>query len=242
MINPSSKPMRNSAEDGAVQGIVLVVGHGDTACSQLRALLREEGYPAQAFSWAEALLDAPLPEGPCCIIADVRTPIGQNAAGGFVLIERLKNRGEPIPVIFIADDADVPLSVRAIKAGAIDFLPRPFDEGDLLNAIEDALEFDTERRLIARHRRAMVQRYEALTLRERQVMDGVVRGLMNKQIAWELDISEITVKLHRSSLMRKMELRSVPDLVRASMSIDVVTTLVGGKHPPATSRCSFPVY
>lgn len=228
MIHSTSEPMRNSAEDGACQGTVLIVGHGEAAGSQLRALLREEGYIAEAFTWVEALLDAPLPDGPCCIIAEAQMPMnGLNSAGGLALIERLKNRGEPMPVIFVADDADVPLSVRAIKAGAVDFLPRPFDEGDLLNAVEYALEIDAERRLIARRNRAMIQRYATLTPRERQVMEGVVRGLMNKQIAWELAISEITVKLHRSSLMRKMELRSVPDLVRASISITSMESFRG---------------
>ncbi|PNU05580.1 response regulator transcription factor [Novosphingobium guangzhouense] len=237
MIHPTSEPLRT--DDGARKGTVLFVGHGGAEFSQLHALFSEEGYIVEAFACAEGLLDAPLPEGPCCVIVEVQGPAnGKIPAGGLGLIERLKSRGEPIPVIFVADDADVPLSVRAIKAGAVDFLLCPYDETDLLNAVEYALELDIERRLIARRNRAMTQRYGTLTRRERQVMDGVVRGLMNKQIAWELAISEITVKLHRSSLMRKMELRSVPDLVRASISITDVKcfpAVLAGHQLGATS-------
>lgn len=214
MIGPVSHAPRNSASESSVEkrGKVLIVDADGEARSSLHALLQDEGHVVETFAWAGALLDAALPEAPCCIVADVRMP----NIDGLELIERLKGRGDPIPVIFVTDDADVPLSVRAIKAGAVDFLPRPFDEQDLLGAVDHALEIDSRRRSVARGNAAVVQRFATLTPRERQVMAGVVRGLMNKQIAWELEISEITVKLHRSSLMRKMELRSVPDLVRAS--------------------------
>ncbi|GLK46450.1 MULTISPECIES: response regulator transcription factor [Novosphingobium] len=215
MIHPTNQPTRNPADDHARPGKVLIVDDDGEARSRLHALLDAEGHVVETFAWAGALLDAALPEAPCCIVAEVRMP----TIDGLELIERLKGRGEPIPVIFLTDDADVPLSVRAIKAGAVDFLPRPYDEHDLLGAVEHALEIDTERRSVARRNQAISQRFGTLTPRERQVMEGVVRGLMNKQIAWELEISEITVKLHRSSLMRKMALRSVPDLVRASLSM-----------------------
>lgn len=214
MIRPVSHPPRNRAAESSVEtrGKVLIVDADGEARSSLHALLQDESHVVETFAWAGALLDAALPEAPCCIVADVRMP----NIDGLELIELLKGRGDPIPVIFVTDDADVPLSVRAIKAGAVDFLPRPFDEQDLLCAVDHALEIDSRRRSVARGNAAVVQRFATLTPRERQVMAGVVRGLMNKQIAWELEISEITVKLHRSSLMRKMELRSVPDLVRAS--------------------------
>lgn len=207
--------MQPSTTDTRPGKVLIVDADGDTR-SHLRDMLRAGGYVAETFAWAGALLDAPLPEAPCCIVAEVRLP----QIDGLELIDQLKRRGEAIPVIFVTDDADVPLSVRAIKAGAVDFLPRPFDEHDMLGAIEHALELDTRRRCVAHGRRAMVERFDKVTPRERQVMDGVVRGLMNKQIAWELEISEITVKLHRSSLMRKLDLRSVPDLVRASQMLD----------------------
>lgn len=193
-------------------GKVLIVGGEGEAPSALRALLRNEGFLVETFASACALLDTALPEAPCCIVAEANMA----RIDGLELIERLEHRGEPIPVVFVTDEADVPLSVRAIKAGAVDFLPRPYDERDLLGAVEHALDIDSRRRKVARNQRGVIQRFEMLTPRERQVLDGVVRGLMNKQIAWELDISEVTVKLHRSSMMRKMDLRSVPDLVRAS--------------------------
>jgi FixJ family two-component response regulator len=217
MIHVTSEAMHGCVEEATTRGRVLIVDADSEARSHLRSLLREEGYAVETFAWAGALLDQPLPEAPCCIVADVRMP----SIDGLELIARLKSRSEPIPVVFVTDHAEVPLSVRAMKAGAVDFLPRPFDEGDLLGAIDYALEIDTERRSANRTRHALTQRFDRLTPRERQVMEGVVRGLMNKQIAWELEISEITVKLHRSSLMRKMELRSVADLVRASFSLSV---------------------
>jgi len=200
------------------RGKVLIVNDDRESNARLRARLHAEGYATETFAWAGALLDTALPEAPCCIIAEVRMP----AIDGLELIERLKLRGEPIPVIFVTDHADVSLSVRAIKAGAVDFLPHPVDEHDLLGAIDHALAIDLRRRTAARARHAVVKCFDTLTPRERQVMEGVVRGLMNKQIAWELGISEITVKLHRSSLMRKMDLRSVPDLVRASQVLPAI--------------------
>ena len=193
-------------------GKILIIGGEGEAPSTLHALLRNEGFAVETFASACALLDTALPEAPCCIVAEAKMP----QIDGLDLIERLERRGEPIPVVLVTDEAHVPLSVRAIKAGAVDFLPRPYDERDMLGAVEHALEIDSRRRKVARNQRSVIQRFEMLTQRERQVLDGVVRGLMNKQIAWELDISEVTVKLHRSSMMRKMDLRSVPDLVRAS--------------------------
>ena len=213
------------------RGKVLIVDTDDEARLQLRTLLRGEGYVAEMFTWAGALLDAALPEAPCCIIAEAQMP----AIDGLELIERLKLRGDPIPVILVTDHADVPLTVRAIKAGAVDFLPRPFDDMDLLGAIEHALEIDMQRRSAARSRYAIGQRFDTLTPRERQVMGGVVRGLMNKQIAWELGISEITVKLHRSSMMRKLDLRSVPDLVRASQ-------ILPAQSGPTSIGCGVPTH
>ncbi len=215
MTDPTRRPRSDFANDKARQGRILIVDADGEARSRLRTLLSDEGYAAETFAWAGALLDTPLPGAPSCIVADV----GSTAAESLDLIERLKCRGEPLPVIFISDSADVTLSVRVMKAGAVDFLPRSFARQDLLSAVQCALELDTRRRSNAQVRLAVTQRFEKLTPREQQVMDGVVRGLMNKQIAWELEISEITVKLHRSSMMRKMELRSVPDLVRASLSL-----------------------
>lgn len=212
-------------------GKVLIVGIADETAQDLATPLARAGHTTQTFADASALLDSPLPEAPCCVLADIGIPAMQaGTVGALELIERLHHRGEPVPVVFLAGMADVGLCVRAIKAGAVDCLPRPVHAADVLQAIAQALHIDTERRSVARKRHAIARRFDTLTPRERQVMDGVVRGLMNKQIAWELEISEITVKLHRSSLMRKMDLRSVPDLVRASLSL-VVPAIVPWATP-----------
>lgn len=209
-------PPETAASKSAGKGRVLIVDDDAGVRDALFSLLRVEGHAAERFASAGALLDSALPDAACCIVADMRMP----GIDGLELLERLKHRGEPIPVIFLTGYADVPLSVRAMKAGAVDFLSKPCNEDDLLDAVEQALERDHARRADARLRRAVEERFDTLTPRERQVMACVVRGLMNKQIAWELEISEITVKLHRSSLMRKMQLRSVPDLVRAAQALD----------------------
>lgn len=197
-------------------GTVLIVDDDPEMRSALGSLLRVEGFCPQGFASSQAVLDAPLPDRECCLIADVRLP----GIGGLELYEQLKRRGDEIPVVFMTGHPDVALSVRAMKAGAMDFLPKPFGDQQMIDAVDAALAFDRDRRELAHRHRAVAERFAALTGRERQVMEGVVRGLMNKQIAWELEISEITVKLHRSSLMKKMQLRSVPDLVRASQVIE----------------------
>lgn len=209
-------PPETAASKGAGKGRVLIVDDDPGVREALCSLLRVEGHAVTCFASAGALLDSTLPDTACCIVADMRMP----GIDGLELLERLKQRGVPVPVVFLTGYADVPLSVRAMKAGAVDFLSKPCNEDDLLDAVDQALERDHARRADARQRQAVEQRFDTLTPRERQVMACVVRGLMNKQIAWELEISEITVKLHRSSLMRKMQLRSVPDLVRASQALE----------------------
>jgi len=163
-------------------------------------------------------IDQALALKPDVITMDYEMPM----MDGITAVRHIMQRC-PTPVLMFSSltHEGARVTLHALDAGAVDFLPRPFDEGDLLGAIDYALEIDTERRSANRTRHALTQRFDRLTPRERQVMEGVVRGLMNKQIAWELEISEITVKLHRSSLMRKMELRSVADLVRASFSLSV---------------------
>ncbi|MFT4056609.1 MAG: LuxR C-terminal-related transcriptional regulator [Novosphingobium sp.] len=215
MFQPVGRTARNSAYENLIPGTVLVLDPVESLRSQTCTVLRSAGYRVDEYLRASDMLNGSLPGALCCIVASVGTAKDHGPS----LIERLSERGEPLPVIFVSDRADVLLSVRSMKAGAVDFLPRPFAGHDLLDAVTLALQIDAQRRSVARVRQAVAERFDTLTRREQQVMDGVVRGLMNKQIAWELQISEITVKLHRSSLMRKMELRSVPDLVRASMSL-----------------------
>ena len=158
----------------------------------------------------EIELDARLPESPCCLVVDVRMP----QIGGFECRDRLLERGIDLPVIFLTGHGDIPMSVKAMKAGAFDFMTKPFRDQELLDAVEAALTRDAGRRSQDRVLADSRARYESLTPREKEVMAGVTRGLLNKQVAAELGISEITVKLHRSSLMKKLGVRAVADLVR----------------------------
>jgi len=182
--------------------------------AQVRAgidnLLRSLGIDTLVFDSALEALTTPWPSGAFCVISDVRMP----QLGGLELQARFNAAGQSIPVILITGYGDIPMSVKAMKAGAVDFLIKPFREQDLLDAVQAALKqaHDTyhQRNILSRERDSLA----ALTPREREVLAGVARGLMNKQIAGELGLSEITVKLHRSSLMKKLGLRSVAELVR----------------------------
>lgn len=188
---------------------VLVVDDDPSSRAALTSLLDKAGHAVRFYSSAEALLAATLPDCRRCLVADV-------GLGGLRLHARLRQRGQYVPVVYVTGKADVTTSVRAMKSGAIDFLAKPLDSRELLEAIAAALDSDRGRL----RDQPVLDDYASLTPRERQVMAAVVCGLMNKQIAWELKISEITVKLHRCSLMRKMNVRSVVDLVLASQTVD----------------------
>ena len=197
------------------QPIVLVVDDDPLVRSSLDSLFRSVDFAVRNFGSAQELLEAPLPETPCCLVVDVRMP----HMGGFECRDRLAERGVDLPVIFLTGHGDIPMSVKAMKGGAVDFLTKPFRDQDMLDAVNAGLARAAERRSASRESESLRQRFATLTARERQVMTGVVRGLLNKQIAGELGIAEITVKLHRASLMRKMGLRTVPDLVRAAEAL-----------------------
>lgn len=197
------------------QPIVLVVDDDPLVRSSLDSLFRSVDFAVRNFGSAQELLEAPLPETPCCLVVDVRMP----HMGGFECRDRLAERGVDLPVIFLTGHGDIPMSVKAMKGGAVDFLTKPFRDQDMLDAVNAGLARAAERRSASRESESLRQRFGTLTARERQVMTGVVRGLLNKQIAGELGIAEITVKLHRASLMRKMGLRTVPDLVRAAEAL-----------------------
>ncbi|WP_084582076.1 response regulator transcription factor [Sphingomonas azotifigens] len=197
------------------QPIVLVVDDDPLVRSSLDSLFRSVDFAVRNFGSAQELLEAPLPETPCCLVVDVRMP----HMGGFECRDRLAERGVDLPVIFLTGHGDIPMSVKAMKGGAVDFLTKPFRDQDMLDAVNAGLARAAERRSASRESESLRQRFATLTTRERQVMAGVVRGLLNKQIAGELGIAEITVKLHRASLMRKMGLRTVPDLVRAAEAL-----------------------
>ncbi len=197
------------------QPVVLVVDDDPLVRGSLDSLFRSVDFAVRNYGSAQEFLDAPLPETPCCLVVDVRMP----HMGGFECRDRLAERGVDLPVIFLTGHGDIPMSVKAMKGGAVDFLTKPFRDQDMLDAVNAGLARAAQRRSAAQESAGVRQRFTTLTARERQVMEGVVRGLLNKQIAGELGIAEITVKLHRASLMRKMGLRTVPDLVRAAEAL-----------------------
>lgn len=194
----------------AAEPIVYVVDDDEAMRETLLDLMMISKKRATAFCNGPEFLETADIRAPGCLILDFRMPGGT----GLDLQKHLSLAGSRLPVIFLTAHADVPTSVKAMKAGATDFITKPFVNRDLLDAVDHAVRLDTERRRAEAERdriRALVDR---LTPREHEVMGGVVSGLMNKQIAGELGISEVTVKLHRMSLMRKMQSRSLADLVR----------------------------
>jgi FixJ family two-component response regulator len=181
-------------------------------------------FDAEAFDSAAAFLEKANLNRHGCLLLDVRLP-GTSGLDFQMQLERVGNR---MPIIFMTGFGDIPMSVRAMKAGAVDFLTKPFKEQDILDAVAAAMERDASRRRESAQNEAVTSLAGQLTPREREVMGAVVRGLMNKQIAYELGISEVTVKLHRGNVMRKMEARSVADLVRKA-------ELIGEKLRPPVS-------
>ncbi len=196
------------ADDSAP--LVLIVDDDPAMRSALVRLLRSVGLDTMVYDSAQALLAAALPDTVCCLISDVRLP----QIGGFELQGKLAAIGNAMPIIFITAHGDIPMSVKAMKAGAMDFLEKPFRDQTLLDAVAAALARDRTRRAEAAARTAAQARYGGLSEREKQVMSLVAAGSMNKQIAGDLGLSEITVKFHRANVMRKMGVTTLPDLVR----------------------------
>ena len=195
--------------------IVVVIDDNDDVRESLCDLLESVGIAAAGLDSARAYLASPLLQRPGCLILDVRMP----GMGGLALQEHLIAQGDTKPIIFVTGYADIPMSVQAMKAGAVDFLTKPVREQTLLDAVATALATDARRRVEASATRRSADLYATLTGREREVMGAVVQGKLNKCIAFDLGISEVTVKLHRSSMMRKMAARSVAELVCAWQSL-----------------------
>lgn len=183
----------------------------------LDSLLRSVGLVTLLFGSATELLASALPSVPGCLLLDVRLP-GLN---GLDFQEQLVRNGFALPIVFMTGHGDIPMSVRAMKAGAVDFLAKPFREQDMLDAVTLAIARDRSRRRELEANHDLQIAYETLTPREREVMAHVTAGLMNKQVANAIGISEITVKIHRGNVMRKMQVRSLADLVRKAEALGI---------------------
>lgn len=200
--------------------VVIIVDDDAGIRTSLDSLFRSVGLETRLFGSPAELLGSTLPDGPACIVLDVRLP----GVSGLDLQGQLTRQGIRYPIIFMTGHGDIPMSVRAMKAGAVDFLSKPFRDQDMLDAVTAALERDSQRRAEAATKEDIRAQYETLTAREREVMGHVTAGLMNKQVAGLIGLSEITVKIHRGSVMRKMGVRSLADLVRKAEALGISQT------------------
>lgn len=205
----------HKAEDAAHAATVYVVDDDDGMRRALSLLLNTVGYKAAAFATPTEFLDKFKPDAAGCLILDIRMP----GMSGLELQQRLNSKGSMLPVIFITGHGDVPMAVQAMKEGAFEFVQKPFRDQDLLDRINHALEQDKENRSSLAQRADVLQRFDSLTPREKQVLDMIVDGAANKVIAIDLGLSERTVEIHRAKVMEKMGARSVAHLVKLQMSV-----------------------
>ncbi|KAF1031200.1 MAG: Response regulator protein TodT [Burkholderia lata] len=202
---------------GDSASIIYVVDDDETLRRALSALLRSAGLHVETFASSREFLVFERPDMPSCLILDVRLA----DECGLAVQEAAVRAGLNVPILFMTGYGDVATTVKAMKGGALDFLTKPFDDDAMLDAVGRALARDGERRARERALHAVRQAYASLTPREREVMSHVIAGLMNKQIASNLGLQEITVKVHRAQVMRKMQVRTLPDLVRQAEALGV---------------------
>ena len=212
-------PGRAPARTDPDRPLVVIVDDDASVRAALDSLLRSMDLDTRLYGAPAELLEATLPDVPGCVILDVRLP----GVNGLDLQDQLARLGVERPVIFMTGHGDIPMTVRAMKAGAVDFLAKPFRDQDMLDAVMAAIERDRRRRAETSALDDLRARYDRLTPREREVMAHVTAGLMNKQVAGLLGLSEITVKIHRGGVMRKMGVRALADLVRQAEALGLST-------------------
>jgi FixJ family two-component response regulator len=206
--------MSNRTEE---QAVVFVIDDDEDLRDGLSNLLRSVGLQVRAFTSAMDFLKSKLPDAPSCLVLDVRLP----GVSGLDFQSELIKKDIGMPIVFMSAHGDIPMTVRAMKAGAVEFLPKPFHDQSMLDAVHSALEKDRQRRKGVGDTSQLRSSFDSLTSREQQIFAYVASGLMNKQIAAEVELSEITVKVNRASVMRKMGARSLADLVRMADALGV---------------------
>ncbi len=221
-VSTESSPSQPTEE----QPLVMIVDDDAAVREALHELIHSAGLQPVCFASTRELLDAEVLDRPGCLILDVRMP----GASGLDLQHQLAASGNPKPIVFLTGHGDIPMTVQAMKSGAIDFLTKPVRDQTLLDAVNAAIERDVAERTKASVVKRAVERLETLSPREREVLAEVARGRLNKQIAYDLGITEVTVKLHRGSMMRKMQLASVGELIRAWEALPAEL-----RAPPAAS-------
>jgi FixJ family two-component response regulator len=197
--------------------VVLIVDDDDVVRSSLDSLLRSVGMQARLFRSTSEFLQKPIPDAPCCLVLDVRLP----GTSGLDFQTELEKAGIRVPIVFITGYGDIPMTVKAMKAGAVEFLAKPFRDGEFLDAVRAAIQKDFRERATNKWVEKIKKSFLTLTPREKEVIVLVTSGLMNKQIAAKLGVTEITIKVHRGNVMRKMSAKSLAELIRMSDALEL---------------------